>query len=405
MRALVLDAEWDPRPDYDLSATERDERRATNSAQVWREPQLRVEDRDRPTPAADEVLVRVRYAGICGSDVSMTETDDAGYMHYSAYTRLPTVLGHEFSGEVVETGADADRFEAGEPVTAEVTDYCGRCRLCRQGFHGHCENFEQLGFTIDGALAEYVAVPEKLCWSVASLARAYDDEDDLFRAAATVEPSTISFYGLFGRAEGIWPGDYHVYHGIGPIGLTGMNVSRAAGAGTVIAFDPSAPRREIARDLGFEHVYDPTEVDPVEAIDDATDGEGSGRPRRDERGGRGDVSDHRRDAGRTGERRPHQQRRIGSRDRAQEVSGAERPAVRLGGTHRPAGVSTDDPADGRRSPRQPPDRHFDVRPRPRRRRRPAGRETDRRQGARPDELSGRGRSGEFGRERPGDGLK
>ena len=275
MRALVLDAEWNPRPDYDLSAAERDQRRATNSAQVWQAPELRVVDRDRPTPAADEVLIRVRYAGICGSDVSMIETDADGYMHYSAYTRLPTVLGHEFSGEVVETGADADRFEAGEPVTAEVTDYCGRCRMCRQGFHGHCENFEQLGFTIDGALAEYVAVPEKLCWSVASLARAYGDEDDLFRAAATVEPSTISFYGLFGRAEGIWPGDYHVYHGIGPIGLTGMNVSRAAGAGKVIAFEPSAPRREIARALGFDHVYDPTEVDPVEAIDEATGGEGA----------------------------------------------------------------------------------------------------------------------------------
>ena len=275
MRSVVLDAEWNPRPEYDLSDDERNRRRAMNSARVWQHPELRVENRDRPEPAPDEVLVRVRYAGICGSDVSMTETDDEGYMHYSAYTQLPNVTGHEFSGEIVETGDDADLFEVGDPVTAEVTDYCGRCQMCRRGFHGHCENFEQVGFTLDGAFAEYVTVPEKLVWDVSSLSETYDDEDDLFRAAATIEPSTISYYGLFGRAEGIKPGDYHVYHGTGPIGLTGMNVSRAAGAGRVIAFEPSDARREIAHDLGFEHVYNPIEVDPVSVVDDVTGGEGA----------------------------------------------------------------------------------------------------------------------------------
>ena len=103
MRALELDAEWSPRSDYDLSDDERERHRAMNSSQVWKNPELRIEDRKRPEPAADEVLVRVKYAGVCGSDVSMIETDDDGYMHYSAYTRFPTVTGHEFSGEVVET--------------------------------------------------------------------------------------------------------------------------------------------------------------------------------------------------------------------------------------------------------------------------------------------------------------
>ena len=275
MRALVLDAEWDPRPDYDPSDDERERRRAARGAGAWRHPELRFEERERPEPAADEVLVRVRYAGICGSDVSMVETDDDGYMRYSAYADLPTVIGHEFSGVIVETGADADLFEEGDPVTAEVTDYCGRCQACRQGFHGHCENFEQIGLTVDGAFAEFVAVPEKLVWDVSELARRYDDEDRLFRAAATVEPSTISYYGLFGRAEGVVPGDYYVYHGMGPIGLTGMNVARAAGAGRVIAFDPSDPRRELARELGFEHVYDPTAVDPAATVEEATGGAGA----------------------------------------------------------------------------------------------------------------------------------
>ena len=275
MQALVLDGNWNPRPDYDLGDDERRTRNATNASQVWTEPTLRVAERDRPTPAPDEVLVRVRYAGVCGSDVSLIETDDEGYVHYSAYASLPNVLGHEFSGEVVETGSDARLFSEGDPVTAEVTDYCGRCETCRRGFHGHCENFEQLGFTIPGAHAEYVTVPEKILWDVSALQASYDSEDDLLRAAATVEPSTITYYGLFGRAEGIVPGDHYAFHGTGPIGLTGMNVARAAGAGKVIAFEPVPERREIARTLGFEHVFDPTVVDPATTVNDLTHGEGA----------------------------------------------------------------------------------------------------------------------------------
>ncbi|WP_408960390.1 scyllo-inosose 3-dehydrogenase [Natrinema sp. 74] len=275
MQSLVADAQWDPRSEYNVSDAERDSRKAMNASQVWRNPELRVTDRDRPTPDDDEVLVRVRYAGVCGSDVSMLETDEDGYVHYSAYLRLPNVIGHEFAGEVVETGDDAQLFDEGDLVTAEVTDYCGRCNMCRQGFMGHCENFEQLGFTIPGAFAEYVAVPEKLCWDVSSLRDAYGSDDEVLRAAATIEPSTITYHGLFARAEGILPGDYHVYHGAGPIGLTGMNVSRAAGAGDVIAFEPSDDRREVARELGFDHVYNPIDRDPVATILSLTDGEGA----------------------------------------------------------------------------------------------------------------------------------
>ncbi|WP_323173597.1 scyllo-inosose 3-dehydrogenase [Natrialba sp. PRR66] len=275
MQSLVVDAEWEPRAEYEVSDAERDSKKAMNASQVWRNPKFRMTERERPTPDDDEVLVRVRYAGICGSDASMLETDDEGYVHYSAYLSLPNVIGHEFAGEIVETGDDAQLFETGDLVTAEVTDYCGRCDMCRQGFNGHCENFEQIGFTIPGAFAEYVAVPEKLCWDVSALRETYETDDEALRAAATIEPSTITYHGLFARAEGILPGDYHVYHGAGPIGLTGMNVSRAAGAGKVIAFEPADERREIARNLGHEHVYNPIERAPVETIASVTDGAGA----------------------------------------------------------------------------------------------------------------------------------
>ena len=96
----------------------------------------------------------------------------------------------------------------------------------------------------------------------------------MLRAAATIEPSTISFNGLYQRADGVRPGDYYAFHGIGPIGLTGMNVARAAGAGAVLAFEPSDARREVARDLGFEHVFNPIDTNPVEAVEDVTRGMG-----------------------------------------------------------------------------------------------------------------------------------
>lgn len=275
MKAVVLDGEWDPRPEYDLTARERETRTAMDASSVWKQPTLSIEDRDRPEPGPHEALVRVRYAGICGSDLSLTGTDDEGYAHYSAYARLPNAIGHEFSGEVVTTGEDVLGFDEGDLVTAEVTDYCGRCRMCKQGFHGHCTNFEQIGFTLPGAFAEYVVVPEKILWDIGPLWEAYDTEEEVLKAGATVEPSTISYYGLFGRAEGIMPGDYHVYQGVGPIGMTGMNVSRAAGAGKVIGFELSEERRAVAADLGFEHVYSPIEVDPVETIHDLTNGEGA----------------------------------------------------------------------------------------------------------------------------------
>lgn len=273
MQALVLDAEWDPVDEYQPSPVEERERKSANASKTFRDPELRVEERDRPDPAPTELLVRPRFVGVCGSDVALAATDDEGYSQYAVNASLPNVIGHEFAGEVVDTGEDVIGFSPGDLVTAEVTDYCCRCRMCKQGFHGHCENFEQLGFTVPGAAAEYVTIPEKLAWSIDPLREVYDDEEAVLKAAATIEPSTISYYGMYGRAEGVLPGDYYVFHGIGPIGLTGMNVARAAGAGQVIGFEPTDARRELARSIGFDHVYDPVTTNPRDVVAEITDGE------------------------------------------------------------------------------------------------------------------------------------
>lgn len=275
MKSLVLDGDWAPKPEYQLSSKEQETGIAHNAAAVWQSPEMRIEERERPEPGPNEVLIRVAYAGVCGSDIGLVETDEDGYVHYPAYAKLPNIIGHEFSGTVVETGSQVEMFSDGDLVTADVTDFCGRCDMCRQGFLIHCDNFEQIGFTIPGAHSEYLAISEKVCWDVSPLSNAYDSMNEVLKAAATIEPTTISYYGAFGRADGVKPGDYWVVHGIGPIGLTGMNLARAAGAGKVIAFEPQDARRSIARELGFDHVFDPLESDPADTVHEVTDGVGA----------------------------------------------------------------------------------------------------------------------------------
>jgi threonine dehydrogenase-like Zn-dependent dehydrogenase len=273
MNCIELDADWDPRPEYELSDRERESDFAQRGSEIYRNPSLRVAERPRPEPAADEVLIRVRYAGICGSDLSMVTEDSEGYMHYSAYIDLPSIPGHEFSGVVAETGSDVTEFDSGDLVTSEVTEYCGSCGMCRRSLFLQCDRFDEIGFTRPGAFAEYVAVPEKLVWSLDPLRRAYDDEDSLLRAGATVEPTTISFFGLYVRAGGIRPGETVVFHGGGPIGLTGVALAVAGGARAVLV-EPIETRRTLARRLGCDHVLAPDD-DVRGTILDLTGGRGA----------------------------------------------------------------------------------------------------------------------------------
>lgn len=273
MKCVELDGDWNPRSGYELSDRERQSNFARCGSEVYREPSLNVTERERPDPAADEVLVRVSYAGICGSDLSMFTEDSDGYTHYSAYMDLPSVPGHEFSGVVAETGSDVTQFDRGDLVTSEVTVYCGSCEMCRRSRFLQCNRFDEVGFTRPGAFAEYVTVPEKVVWSLDPLQRAYDDEDQLLQVGAMVEPTTISFFGLYIRADGIKPGETVVFHGGGPIGLTGIALATAGGA-RVILVEPIEKRRELAQEVGCDHVLAPDD-DVRDEIQSLTSGRGA----------------------------------------------------------------------------------------------------------------------------------
>jgi len=288
VRAAVLYADFSPRPGYRLSDEEARTRKVREGNKVWRNPRLILEERPVPEPRGDEVLVRVKAVGICGSDVHFVETDEDGYIIYPGLTRFPVVIGHEFSGVVERVGPAVRSIKPGDMVTSEEMLWCGECDVCRMGYLNHCirlndpadMEYGELGFTHDGAMAEYVLVRERYLWRIDSLLDTYGSEEKAFEAGSLVEPTSVSYNAIFTRAGGCKPGAYVVVWGAGPIGLAAISLCKAAGAGMVIAFEISEPRIELARKVGADHVLNPLElrrkgVEPYEKVLEITGGEGA----------------------------------------------------------------------------------------------------------------------------------
>jgi threonine dehydrogenase-like Zn-dependent dehydrogenase len=158
--------------------------------------------------------------------------------------------------------------------------WCGECKPCRAGFFNHCSNLEEIGFTINGAFADYLAIGSKYCWKLDALKERYPDADTMFELGATVEPTSVAYNSIFIRAGGFKPGAYTVVYGGGPIGLTAIGLLKAAGAAKVIAFETVEERRKICSRMGADHVYDPVALvkqgtSPGQVVLDLTHGEGA----------------------------------------------------------------------------------------------------------------------------------
>jgi threonine dehydrogenase-like Zn-dependent dehydrogenase len=229
----------------------------------------------KPTPGPDQVLIKVKSCGVCGSDIHFYETDEESYILYPGLTKFPTILGHEFSGVVEEAGSEVKDLAPGDMVTAEEMIWCGYCTACRNGFPNHCENLEEIGFTIPGAFADYIAVGAKYCWKIDDYADVFRSEEKAYEMGALTEPTCVSYNAIFERAGGFRPGAYVTVFGTGPIGLAAVGLAEAAGAGRVIAFEISPERRELAKRVGADHVFDPQRVTPSEVIMDLTRGQGA----------------------------------------------------------------------------------------------------------------------------------
>jgi len=274
MKGLVLDAVWEPKPTRVVSDWEKETGKAVCGNDIWRHPKLEVRTWPDPEPGVHEVVLEIQACGVCGSDMHFYETDDDDYILYPGLTKFPTILGHEFSGKVVETGSAVTLLEKGDIVTVEEMIWCGRCIPCRNGYPNHCSNLEEIGFTIPGAFSNYIAVDEKFCWKIDAIAERFGDEELAFAVGALSEPTSVAYNAMFERAGGFRPGHYVDVYGAGPIGLAAIGLAKAAGAGTIVAFEISPERLELARAIGADFAYDPREVSPSEVMMELSKGAG-----------------------------------------------------------------------------------------------------------------------------------
>jgi threonine dehydrogenase-like Zn-dependent dehydrogenase len=241
-------------------------------------PIVKVIEKEKPQIKPNEVLIQVKRCGICGSDVHMNQAYDNGYIYYPGLTAFPVTIGHEFAGEIVEVGSQAiskrtgKLYEKGEPVTVEEMVWCGECKPCCDGYPNHCERLQEIGFSIDGAFAEYITVPAKLCWSLRKLERNYDD---IFKIGSLIEPTSVAFNAVIERGGGIRPGENVIILGAGPIGLASTKIFQTAGAGLCIVSEPEEHRASLAKKMGADYVINPLKENFVEKVKEYTDNEGA----------------------------------------------------------------------------------------------------------------------------------
>jgi (R,R)-butanediol dehydrogenase/meso-butanediol dehydrogenase/diacetyl reductase len=230
---------------------------------------IRVEDVEVPqVHAEDEVLVRVAYCGICGTDLHeylMGPIVTPTTPHPLTGVTLPQTLGHEFSAEVVEVGAGVRDVRIGDRVSVMPAIVCGRCHYCRRGLGQLCERFACTGLSAEtGGLADFAVLKE---YQVAVLP---DDVSDV--EGAVVEPASVAAYGV--DRGGVRGGDVVLVTGAGPIGVLSAMYASAVGAAVVVIAEPNPNRADLARAMDIGPVLDPTGDDFDAALAELTRGVG-----------------------------------------------------------------------------------------------------------------------------------
>lgn len=217
---------------------------------------VRVEARTPPAqPADDEVTVRVRWCGICGTDIHeyrMGPQVIPVAPHPLTGASGPQVLGHEFAGDVVEVGSGVSEWAPGDRVAVMPLIYCGRCYYCRRGQQHMCEILACCGLSWRwGGMAEYVIVK---AYQLNSL-----PDNVSYEQGALAEPAAVACYAI--ERSGMRGGDTVLVAGAGPIGCLTMLAAQAAGAAAVYVSEPAPARRQFAESLGATAVFDPLAVD------------------------------------------------------------------------------------------------------------------------------------------------
>ncbi|MCK2028484.1 MULTISPECIES: 2,3-butanediol dehydrogenase [Microbacterium] len=230
---------------------------------------LRIEEVADPSPGPGQVKLRNAFAGICGSDLHVYYTPEAAgldfeHPHPLTGSTLPQILGHEFSGTVVELGEGVDGISVGDRVAVWPIYYCGDCAACRRGMYNACQKIGFHGLSSDGGgMAEFTTVD-------ASKLHVLPENVDL-RLGALVEPMAVAWHAV--SRSGVESGGTALIAGAGPIGIGVWFALKARGIEKVLVSEPSADRRAIIAALGAT-VVDPVTEDLGAAVTALTDGDG-----------------------------------------------------------------------------------------------------------------------------------
>jgi L-iditol 2-dehydrogenase len=224
---------------------------------------LDVVETARPEPAADELLIRIKACGICGSDVH-------GFDGSTGRRIPPIVMGHEAAGVVEAVGSSVENFRPGDRVTFDSTVYCGQCFYCLRGQVNLCDNREVIGvstptFRRMGAFAEFVTVPARIAYALPDAMP--------FSHAAMIEAVSVAVHAV--SLTPIVPGDTAVVVGSGMIGLLTLQAVRHAGAERVFVIDVDDSRLQLARKLGATETLNSASVDAVWQVIEKTAGRGA----------------------------------------------------------------------------------------------------------------------------------
>ncbi|MBD0419007.1 2,3-butanediol dehydrogenase [Streptomyces sp. TRM S81-3] len=240
------------------------------AARFYGKEDLRIEEVPEPSPGPGQVKLRNAYAGICGSDLHFFFYPESlpfalDKPHPLTGATLPQILGHEFSGTVVEVGEGVTDVKVGDRgAVYPLAVSCGTCAACRKGLFFSCPLMGSLGSNVTGGgLAEYVTLD-------ASKLHVLPDSVDL-RTGALVEPMAVAWHAV--SRGGVKPGGTALVAGAGPIGIGSWFALKARGVDKVLVSEPSADRRAIMSGLGAQ-VVDPVNEDLAAAVASLTDGDG-----------------------------------------------------------------------------------------------------------------------------------
>lgn len=213
---------------------------------------IRIEDKSIPEVKPDEVLIRVRACGICGTDIHIFDGSEG-----AAPTPSGTVLGHEFAGEAVRCGDKVEGISAGDRVCVDPNKLCGKCDYCRGRIGHFCEKIVGIGTTVNGGFAEYCSVPQS---------QVYKFDNVTYNEAAMTEPAACCLHGI--DKCGIEPGDTVAVIGGGMIGLLMLQLARIKGAAKLIMIEPVEEKRKISQTLGADIAINPYDDDVKKVLDE-----------------------------------------------------------------------------------------------------------------------------------------